>query len=94
MHERSVDVRARSPALRRALAMGQMSVDEAVDQSVADIVKGSMLLCGPVQKMGDTAKVAFHSWYSISMFRQIANVRIGMRFQARLGEPSPSKNMA
>jgi hypothetical protein len=44
MHQCSVDVRARSPALRRALTMRQMSVDEAVDQSVADIVKGSMLL--------------------------------------------------
>jgi hypothetical protein len=94
MHERSVDVRARFPALRRALTMGQMSVDEAIDQSVADIVKGSMLLYGPVQKMRDTAEVAFHSRYSISMFRQIANVRIRMRFQASLGEPSPSKNMA
>jgi hypothetical protein len=84
MHQRSVDVRARSPALRRALAMGQMSVDEAVDQSVADIVKGSMLLYGPVQKIRDTAEVAFHGRYGISMFRQIANVRIGMRFQASL----------
>ncbi|WP_199203116.1 hypothetical protein [Paraburkholderia madseniana] len=89
-----MDVRARSPTLRRALAMGQMSVDEAVNQSVADIVKGSMLLYGPAQKMRDTAEVAFHGRYGISMFRQIANVRIGMGFQASHGEPSPSKNMA
>ncbi|WP_147308655.1 hypothetical protein [Paraburkholderia sp. BL27I4N3] len=94
MHQRSVDVRARSPALRRALTMGQMFLDEALDQSIADIVKGSMLLYGPVQKMRDTAEVAFHGRYGISMFRQIANVRIGMRFQASLGEPSPGKNMA
>jgi hypothetical protein len=74
--------------------MGQMSVDEAVDQSIADIVKSSMLLYGPVQKMRDTAEVAFHGLYGISVFRQIANVRISMRIQASLGEPSPGKNMA
>ena len=55
MHQR-VDVSARSSALWRALRMRQMSADEAVDQSVADIVKGHMLLYGAVQKMRDTAK--------------------------------------
>jgi hypothetical protein len=38
MHLWSADARARSPALQRALTTGQMSVDETLDQSVADIV--------------------------------------------------------
>jgi hypothetical protein len=42
----------------------------------------------------ERAQQLFHGRYGISVFRQIANVRISMRFQASLGEPSPGKNMA